>query len=294
MKPIIVGLHPSRPVSPALDWALVEAGSRRRPLELRVARGDPMSARAEVPVDTMLPESVAEQVIEQAMAHVRHLDPALDVSGLVYKGSAGSVLVAASAEAEVVVVGRHGHGRLAEVFLGSASAQVAAHAQSPVVVVNDDDTAAAAKGPVLVGVDGSPANRAAIEFGFETADRRGVPLVALYAWQLTMSENVTLPWMSKVATQQVKESQERTLHEALAGLSARFPDVEVRYVVSRQHAVDRLSEEARSAGLLVVGGRGQGGFAGLLVGSVSRGILHRPHSCPVVVVHGATPDSDPN
>lgn len=292
MKPIIVGLHPSRPVSPALDWAVAEARSRQRPLELRIARGVPVPAQADVPIDTRLPDSLTAEIIAQASSHVAGIDASVQVSGRACNGSAGAVLVAASREAELIVVGRHGRVGLIEAVLGSTSAQVAAHAQCPVVVVNDDQVPRRDRNPVVVGVDGSSANRAAIEFSFETADRRGAPLVAVYAWELDMSENVALPWLSKVVMHDLVESQKRLLHEVMAGWAGRFPEVEVRYVVSRQHAVDRLSQETRSAGLLVVGGRGRGGFTGLLVGSVSRGILHRPHACPVVVVHGANPDVD--
>ena len=292
MKPIVVGLHPSRPVSPALDWALAEAQSRQRPLELRIARGVPVPAQADVPIDTRLPDSLTAEIIEQASSHVAGIDASLHVSGRAANGSGGAVLVAASREAELVVVGRHGHSRLVEAFSGSTSAQVAAHAQCPVVVVNDDQMPPRARSPVVVGVDGSSANRAAIEFSFETADRRGVPLVAVYAWELDMPENVVLPWLSKGAMHDLVDSQKRLLYEAMSGWAGRFPQVEVHYVVSRQHAVDRLCQEARTAGLLVVGGRGRGGFSGLLLGSVSRGILHQPHRCPVVIVHGAHPDPD--
>lgn len=284
MKSIVVGLHPSRPVSPALDWAVAQAVVRHRPLELLVARGVPVPAQIEVPVDTLLPDEAAQEVIDQARQHVAQIDPSVQVEGRVCNGSAGAVLVAASAEAEAVVVGRHGHSRLTEAVLGSTSAQVAAHGQAPVVVVDDrllPDTA----GPVVCGVDGSSANRAAIDYSFRAASEWGVPLVALYAWQLDLPEQVTLPWINKPLMRRLVEEQKRVLHEALAGWSTDFPDVEVRHIVSRQHAVDRLSEEARSASLLVVGGRGHGGFAGLLVGSVSRAILHRRHTCPIVIVH---------
>ncbi|MGB3829709.1 MAG: universal stress protein [Ornithinimicrobium sp.] len=285
MKPVVVGLDPSRPVSAALDWASVEAGSRHRPLEVWIARGVPVPAQAEVPIDTLMPDEVANEAIARAVAHVTKNDPSVPVSGRVCNGSAGAVLVGASRAAEVIVVGRHGRGRLAEAVLGSTSAQVATHAEAPVVVV-DDHAPPRSNGEVVVGVDGSAANRAAIEYGFQAAERGNGMVVAVYAWQLNLPEHVTLPWMSKEGMRGLVQSQERMLHEVLCGWAQRFPDVHVRYVVSRQHAVDRLTQEARSARLLVVGGRGRGGFAGLLVGSVSRGILHRAHPCPVVIVHG--------
>ncbi len=291
MKPIVVGVDPGRPVSAALSWATAEARSRRRRLELRIARGVPVPAQADVPIDSLVPDSAAAEALREAVSHVTELDPTVQVDGRICEGSAGTVLVSASREAELVVVGRHGHGRLTEFLLGSASAQVAAHAEAPVAVVNEDQMPLRKNGAVAVGVDGSVANRAAINFSFEAADRRGAPLVAIYAWQLNVPENLTLPWKSTEGMRDLAQDQQRMLHEALAGWSSRFPDVEVRYVVSRQHAIDRLSEEARRASLLVIGGRGQSGFARLRIGSVSQGILHRPHTCPIVFVHGSDPSA---
>jgi nucleotide-binding universal stress UspA family protein len=76
------------------------------------------------------------------------------------------------------------------------------------------------------------------------------------------------------------------LAEALAGWAEKYPDVEVHKQVVRGHPVEVILEESAGAELLVLGSRGRGGFAGLLLGSVSQGVLHRT-PCPVAVVRDA-------
>ncbi|WP_265584010.1 universal stress protein [Streptomyces chromofuscus] len=71
--------------------------------------------------------------------------------------------------------------------------------------------------------------------------------------------------------------------ESTAGRQDKYPQVEVRHTVVRGHPVRVLSDAAQWAVLLVVGSRGLGGFSGLLLGSVSQGLLHHA-PCPVAVV----------
>jgi nucleotide-binding universal stress UspA family protein len=74
--------------------------------------------------------------------------------------------------------------------------------------------------------------------------------------------------------------------ELLAGWHEQYPDVELRRHLVRGHPVGTLVGESRGAEMLVVGSRGRGGFKGLLLGSVSRRLLHAA-SCPVAVVRSA-------
>lgn len=74
-----------------------------------------------------------------------------------------------------------------------------------------------------------------------------------------------------------------SLSRWLAG--RRHPDVTVTRHSFRGLPVESLVEQSDKACLVVVGSRGRGGFAGLLLGSVSRGVMHRSH-CPVAVVRG--------
>lgn len=76
------------------------------------------------------------------------------------------------------------------------------------------------------------------------------------------------------------------MSEALAGRRERYPGVSVESRALRSQTREALIEASRSAQLLVVGARGRGGFAGLMLGSVSQAVLHHAN-CPVVVLRGA-------
>ncbi|GIJ19733.1 hypothetical protein Vlu01_03570 [Micromonospora lutea] len=77
---------------------------------------------------------------------------------------------------------------------------------------------------------------------------------------------------------------DRSLTESLAGLAARYPDVQVQRRLLRGSPAKVLVEESKIAQLVVVGGRGRGALSGLLLGSVSHAVLHHAH-CPVAILH---------
>jgi nucleotide-binding universal stress UspA family protein len=140
----------------------------------------------------------------------------------------------------------------------------------------------------VLGVDGSPNNNAAIGFAFEEAALRGVPLTALHAWSHPVSTGPgdMLPVVYDVG--EVESEEARLLSEALAGWGDKFPDVVVDRKLVHGGARKALIDAAHEAQLLVVGGRGRGGFTGLLLGSVSQAALHHA-VCPVAIIRSRHP-----
>src|SRR5690606_16334948 len=134
--------------------------------------------------------------------------------------------------------------------------------------------------PVLVGVDGSEACRAAIEVGVGEARRWGRPVRLLH-----------VAGDGDLDTADVSISDaDALLADALAYATAAAPEIAVTAEVVPGKVVPTLLAEARQAALLVVGERGRGGFAGLLVGSVA-GQLAAHASGPVIVARD-TPAPD--
>ena len=128
-----------------------------------------------------------------------------------------------------------------------------------------------------MGVDGSEVSDKAVEFAFEQAKTRGVPLIAVHTWMDVAVAGLAVAWDDEEAVQR------DLLKERLEGIMGRSPDVDVQLQVTRDRPVRALAEAAAQASLLVVGSHGRGGFKGMLLGSTSRALLqHAP--CPMVVV----------
>ncbi|MGC5234719.1 universal stress protein [Streptomyces albogriseolus] len=232
------------------------------------------------------PHNRVEHLVAEAVARARDTAPGVEVSHVVVTGEPVTVLEAQSRAADLVVVGSRGMGGFVGLLIGSTAVHLAAHGRCPVLVVREGGDE---KGPVVVGVDGSAAGERAIEFAFAEASLRGAPLRAIHAWTLWNAPPSELHEGADTYVampEGVAEAEERLVSEALAGCRERYPGVSVESRAPRGQTREALIEASRSARLLVVGARGRGGFAGLMLGSVSQAVLHHAH-CPVAVVRGA-------
>ncbi len=283
-RPILVGFDGSDRSLIALDWALDEAVLRGLPVHVITSRGLPLAAAPGLIEPSLFPEDEAEKIVEEARAHAAERSPGVRVTTSTDVGSPAAVLLRYSKQASAIVVGRGPHSAIGEAILGSTSAQVTAHASCPVIIV-DDAAHTGAVGAVVVGVDGSPANEPALAYAFEQASLRKAGLVAVHAWWVDVPMRVPATWVTEDTMSRIGQDREAMLATTLAGWSQKYPDVPVRSVVARARAVDTLVETAGAGDLIVVGSRGHGGFVGLLLGSVSQGLLHREHPCPLAVVH---------
>ena len=135
---------------------------------------------------------------------------------------------------------------------------------------------------IVVGVDGSAHAEAALEFALEEAALRGASLRVVSAWELPSSVAVGGVYTPEVFDVFPQEAQ-TILSKALARATELQPAVPVEGKVIEGSAAAALLEEARDAAMLVVGSRGRGGFASLLLGSVTQQVVHHA-PCPIVVV----------
>ncbi len=137
---------------------------------------------------------------------------------------------------------------------------------------------------ILVGVDGSPASRKALEWAGDEAVRHGSELTVLAAWMSTppplVGPSSTLPTHGAA---DLGESAQQVLMETIRDILGEDPPFLVRPQVKEGNAAELLIEQSEDADLLVVGSRGHGGFAALLLGSTSQHVAAHA-KCTVAVV----------
>jgi nucleotide-binding universal stress UspA family protein len=139
---------------------------------------------------------------------------------------------------------------------------------------------------IVVGVDHSPGAKEALRFALEEAQLRRATLRAVHAWQFGYIGATGMEGALPAVGGELHEFRDAAAAALDATLREAIPDpgeveVERRVVEGAPAAV--LVEESRDADLLVVGSRGHGGFAQLLLGSVSQQCAHHAE-CPVIIV----------
>ncbi|WP_235522431.1 universal stress protein [Cellulomonas sp. Root137] len=203
----------------------------------------------------------ADRIVAEAVELARRAAPDVAVAGRVVTGAPAPVLLRASVDAALVVVGDRGLGGFTGLLVGSVAVALVTHGRSPVLVLRGRTAPA---GPVVVGFDGSDGALPAAELALVYAAAHGSTLRVV-----------------TVAPSDDGPAELDRVDGALRGFDAH--GVTVERVVQHGDARQTLIAESRSASLVVVGSRGRGGFAGLLLGSVSQAVLHHA-DCPVAVL----------
>jgi nucleotide-binding universal stress UspA family protein len=136
---------------------------------------------------------------------------------------------------------------------------------------------------IVVGVDGSESAQQALEWAAAEAKLRGADLIVVHTWQQPAAVLMS-PYAPVLAdTAALEEGAWRTLTGSVAAASLTEMAGQVQQVVVQGPAAPALIEAARDSSLLVVGSRGRGGFAGLLLGSVSQQVAHEA-TVPIVII----------
>jgi nucleotide-binding universal stress UspA family protein len=139
---------------------------------------------------------------------------------------------------------------------------------------------------IVVGVDHSAGAREALGFALEEAQLRQATLRAVHAWQYGYIGVTGMEGGLPAVGGELRDFRDAAAAALDATLREAIPDprgVEVERLVVEGAPAAVLVEESRGADLLVVGSRGYGGFAQLLLGSVSQQCAHHAE-CPVVIV----------
>jgi nucleotide-binding universal stress UspA family protein len=275
---LVVGVDGSPDGDRALAWALGIAGALDASVHVvhghELLLGD-TSAAGQRPTTRF-----AAEVLDRARKTAHEVGVEVTTEAVELGGA--EALVTASRDAVVVVVGARGHGRVSGALTGSVSQHVTRHAHCPVVVVREPADPAART--VVVGVDEGASSRGAVAFAFRLAAALTAPVLALRAWQDPALDRsgVVLPLRPELDAE-MRGAELAALDTELAPQRDQHPGVVVSRDVVPTHPQRLLVDASQHAAVVVVGSRGHGGFAGLLLGSVSQAVLHTA-ACPVAVV----------
>ena len=136
---------------------------------------------------------------------------------------------------------------------------------------------------IVVGVDGSEDSRETLRFAVGEARRWHTTLHVVHAFW----EWEPIPGAGEIELDRTAQEREAWLADLVREVVGQVADVEITQSTIELDAAPALLDAAQNAELLIVGSRGHGGFAGLLLGSVSQHCAHHA-PCPVVIVHGRT------
>lgn len=140
--------------------------------------------------------------------------------------------------------------------------------------------------PVLVGVDGSECSGAALRWAARYARLTGTPLTVMAVWHYPAN----FGWSPPMPDDWDPETDARTLlDQEVEDVLGPSPDLEVTKLVAEGDPGRAIAEASKTASLVVVGNRGRGQVAGVLLGSVSEYLTAHAH-CPVVVVRERAED----
>lgn len=282
---LVVGVDGSSASNAAVSWAARDAAMRNVPLTLVHMLSTYVPTFPQIPLPggvAVWQEEDARLVLEEAAKLARESAGGSVVIGTELKSSPPiPTLVQLSEDADMVVVGSHGRGAVGRALLGSVSSGVLRGAACPVAIIPADGPGIREDAPVLVGIDGSPASELATAIAFDEASRRGVDLRAVHAWSdVEILDLGGLDWPA------LQEESEQILAERLAGWQERYPDVAVQRLVVCDRPARELVNQSKSAQLVVLGSRGRGGIARVLLGSVSNAVVHSVHT-PIIVARAA-------
>ena len=300
---VVVGVDGSEPARGAVRWAATSAAQTGLPLAAYRAVSMPVvharSAALGPPIAVRADEHALEQAraeLDEALEEARREHPDLEVHGGVARTAAAALLLEASERADLLVIGTHGYGPVASLFLGGTADEVVTHARGPVVLVPSVDPEQAGdpaqagepadsgepaqagqaqagglrrERTVAVATDGSPSAEAAVASAARHAARVRAPLEVCLAVEPMVTTPLT-PVAPVETGEEVMAGAREVVDEIVARVTSEHEGLEVSGHVLHGHASLLIQALTERCALTVVGSRGLGVFTGLLLGSVSR------------------------
>ncbi|MEV7536365.1 universal stress protein [Streptomyces hydrogenans] len=302
--PVVAAVDGSEHSLRALSWALGAAEALAAPLVVAHVRSDALQLGAARIASLGTEPELPDTVLDAVRTVVEDRGHAVPVRYASLDGTVTDVLPEAARGARLLVTGSRGHGGFASLLLGSTGRSLAARAPCPLVVVpHEARTSSLDSGPdagrVLLGLHPEETPDEVIDFAFETAALRRVPLEAMTALRLPPTPSAVaaspapafqMPPPLPLAddTEELLAEARRELENRLRPFAEHRPDVKLVKTVAPGDAAGLLVDASADAALLVVGRHHRHRIADLLVGSVAHAVLHHA-ACPVAVVPPTPP-----
>lgn len=265
---IVVAVDGSEHADRALRWAAEQASLERRRLVVFTADHD-------------------RSVAEAGAVEARRLHPDLTVDHLAVDGDPRRVLLGLSSHARLLVIGSRGRGTLKSMLLGSVSAVVSAQALCPVVVCRPVTAKHTVRG-VTVGADGTAESLPVIEFAFQQASLRGLPLSLVHCfWDAATAAAELSPDPARVLDESDHEDLRAVLSESVAGFREQFPDVQVSLNLKHGLVDKALSPRGEACDLIVVGRHPKTSVDRVVSGALATAVVERASSTVAVVPEAA-------
>ena len=249
-----------------------------------VDEGDSVDAQTATDVDG---ERGLEAEVRDLNQLVERLVPeyAPQCQVLVRRGRAAPTIasIAASTEADLIVMGSHGRTRVGRWVLGSVVAEVLREAVIPVLIVRDP-TGALDRGTFIVAVDFSDASEAALRYAGQLAADCGASLCLVHALPIGEHHSAGHAIMRETATKALEDVLQRDVPSTVRSR------VHVEMGMGAAATTIAHYAEAERASLIVMGGHGQSGWTAGLLGSVTNRVIHET-TVPVLVVRPVRPAS---
>ena len=275
---LLVGVDGTDGSVEALRWAAHEAARRGWPLHVVTCAELPLAVEAGLIGSGALGGNAVSDIVaeheaanQRAVSLARSFGLDLDVSGETVLGAPAYALVSASHDDDLIVVGATAQPSRVTDVLGSVATVVAHRARCPVVVVHGPGRKDGSVRRIAVGVDGSPGSDAALMWAAEAAMRCDAELMLVHGWHYPYH---AVRAGSKDARDDMRLDAMRTLESATQRARELVPSVRCHSLISEQSPAKAVLDAAQDADLVVVGSRGHGGFASLVLGSVKIGRAH--------------------
>ncbi|WP_326651384.1 MULTISPECIES: universal stress protein [unclassified Streptomyces] len=290
LRSVTVGLDGSPESLAAADWAAREAQLRDTPLRLVHAWHWQPHTYASL-AGTLRPSPTkgphrdwAERLPRETSARLAERHPGLRVSAEQSTERPVTALLAASRDADLLVLGSRGLSGVTGFLAGSVALSVVARTERPVVLVRAGEDAETdhLTGDVVLGLDLENSDGPVIRFAFQAASRHAANLRVVHGWKPPPSSGYGDAFDIE-PNAELGARVRRKLADVLRPWRSKFPGVEVTEQALIGTAGSHLVNASRNAALVVVGRRNRRTRAGNHIGPVTHAVLHHA-AAPVAVI----------